>query len=193
VTAEDDGDERESAEEIADPAAPRWIHPLPAVAHRLPLEASRRFGAHREGEGRPPECGGGHCGIDFFADRGTPVLAVAGGVVERVFLDASRPSGKYVSLRHDDGTCSQYMHLDAVAAGLRAGDAVAAGQPIGRVGQTGFTRSLPHLHFAYRVRRPGGERFADPAARLERAEVVARPPDAPADASDDGEPAAPSI
>lgn len=155
-----------------DPATARWVHPLPQVAHRIPPRHSRRFGAHRDGD-RPAECGAGHCGIDYFNARGTPVVAVADGVVERIVLDPSRLSGNYVSLRHADGTCTQYMHLDDVLAGLSKGDLVAAGSMVGSLGHTGFSVSPSHLHFAYRVRGPGGgERFADPAPRLRDARVI---------------------
>lgn len=53
--------------------------------------------------------------------------------------------GNHLLIRHDDGTVAAYAHLRHDSAAVRAGDSVAAGQPIGQVGNTGNT-SEPHLH-----------------------------------------------
>ena len=83
-------------------------------------------------------------GLDLAARRGTPVQAVADGIAT-VTQDAWM--GKAVHIAHGGGLQSVYAHLDSVA--LADGDIVAAGQPIGTVGDTGRATG-PHLHFQVR-------------------------------------------
>lgn len=88
-----------------------------------------------------------HHAIDLPAPRGTPVVAVADGVIERVGRD--RKGGKVVYLRDTTGKFTFfYAHLGAHAKGLRAGDTVVRGQRLGVVGATGHIIGGPHLHFA---------------------------------------------
>ena len=95
-------------------------------------------------------CGGvallGHNGVDFATPAGTPVLAVQAGVV----LDARNDTGRFgnlVILSHEWGQ-SLYAHLDSL--GVQAGQQVAAGQPLGRSGNSGRSEG-PHLHFGLRI------------------------------------------
>jgi murein DD-endopeptidase MepM/ murein hydrolase activator NlpD len=88
-----------------------------------------------------------HHAIDLPAPRGTPVLAVADGVVERLGRD--RRGGKVVYLRDTTGVYTFfYAHLAKHAKGLRPGDRVVKGQRLGDVGATGHVIGGPHLHFA---------------------------------------------
>ncbi|MGA7991533.1 MAG: M23 family metallopeptidase, partial [Thermoanaerobaculia bacterium] len=112
----------------------------------IPLEAFDRakfrdtFSARR---GRQRK----HHAIDLPAPRGTPVLAVADGVVERLGRD--RKGGKVVYLRDTTGRYTFfYAHLARHEKGLRPGDHVVKGQPLGAVGATGHVIGGPHLHFA---------------------------------------------
>ena len=91
-----------------------------------------------------------HLGVDYGAPRGTPVVAVASGVVVSAGWDGD--SGKMVRLRHTNGYETYYLHLSAFAAGIRRGTRVAQGQVIGRVGATGLVTG-PHLDF--RMRKNG--------------------------------------
>jgi hypothetical protein len=97
-----------------------------------------RFGDPRNGGSRP------HEGVDIFAARGTGALAAADGRAAHV--GSNRLGGKTVWLRTDDGLGLYYAHLDRQL--VRTGERVAAGEMIGRVGNTGnAARTSPHLHF----------------------------------------------
>lgn len=98
------------------------------------------------------EYDGSHLGVDIRAPLGTPVLAIANGVVVKA-NDKETADGKYVVLRHDDvpapggGTMtlySNYLHLESLSVEL--GTKIRKGQPLGKVGMTGIT-TTPHLHF----------------------------------------------
>ena len=88
-----------------------------------------------------------HLGVDYGARRGTPVVAVASGVVVSAGRDGN--SGNLVRLRHTNGYETYYLHLSAFATGIRRGTEVAQGQMIGRVGATGLVTG-PHLDFRMR-------------------------------------------
>ena len=93
-----------------------------------------------------PRWGRQHAGIDLGAAQGTPVKAAAGGRVKSASVQGGY--GNIVVIRHANGTETAYAHLASY--GVRAGDTVAAGQVIGRVGSTGHSTG-PHLHFEVRV------------------------------------------
>ena len=86
-----------------------------------------------------------HRGVDYAAPTGAPVVAIAAGTVLSVTTD--RVNGRMVKIRHGSGYETNYLHLSAFAAGLRAGRHVAQGELIGRVGATGLATG-PHLHYA---------------------------------------------
>ena len=88
-----------------------------------------------------------HEATDIVAPRGTPVLAVDGGTVVKLFT--SIPGGITLYQLSADGTwCYYYAHLDGYAEGLTEGAAVAPGDVLGYVGTTGNAGTTPHLHFA---------------------------------------------
>jgi murein DD-endopeptidase MepM/ murein hydrolase activator NlpD len=91
-----------------------------------------------------------HNGVDYGAPTGAPVVAVSHGVV--TLAGWTRGGGKTVRIRHASGYESEYMHLSAIAPGLRPGTRVNQGELIGQVGSTGLA-SGPHLH--YGLRRDG--------------------------------------
>jgi murein DD-endopeptidase MepM/ murein hydrolase activator NlpD len=96
-----------------------------------------------------------HWGVDYAAPTGTPVMAMASGVV--TFVGPRGGNGNLVSIRHEHGFQTGYAHLHRFARGLRAGQTVRQGQVIGYVGTTGLSTG-PHLHYA--LKRNG--RFLDP-------------------------------
>ena len=104
-----------------------------------------------------------HDGIDLPARVGTPVHAMADGIVHRAGpadkTDDSRGFGStHVVLRVVDPSDGQndlylvYLHLDAIAGSVIPGTSVVRGEVIGAVGQEDAT--YPHLHFEFRKGGP---------------------------------------
>lgn len=127
---------------------------------------SPRFGMTRDGGARA------HAGLDLDAPVGTPVFAVADGVVELArygdvmygsdILLAFRPSAPLLTYlsrtgnADDDGVLfAHYAHLSAVF--VETGQTVRRGTTIGRTGTSGNAdQKYPHLHFEIRkIRWPG--------------------------------------
>jgi murein DD-endopeptidase MepM/ murein hydrolase activator NlpD len=102
--------------------------------------------------------GGGrvHNAIDIMADHGTPVVAAGAGKVEKLYFSEGG-GGITAYVRSPDGQwLYYYAHLQDYAPGLREGQAIARGDPIGRVGVTGNSDpDGPHLHFAMYRMSPG--------------------------------------
>ncbi|MGH7871703.1 MAG: peptidoglycan DD-metalloendopeptidase family protein [Candidatus Binatia bacterium] len=85
-----------------------------------------------------------HTGVDFAAQRGTPVRAVGDGIITEAGWNGGY--GKAIDVKHDATYMSRYAHLDRFADGIQPGTAVTKGQVIGYVGSTGRSTG-PHLHF----------------------------------------------
>lgn len=87
-----------------------------------------------------------HPGTDFAAPAGTPILAIADGVVE-----AAGPTlglGNWIVVRHtvDGATWTSVSgHMEASGILVRVGQQVTAGQQIGAVGSAGLSTG-DHLH-----------------------------------------------
>jgi murein DD-endopeptidase MepM/ murein hydrolase activator NlpD len=151
----------------------RWVHPL-AGARLLPDNESGRFGARRPGP-RPAECTRGHCGLDLGRVRGSVVHAAADGEIAALFPESRTEAGRVVVIDHGGGIKTFYMHLDELRAGFEIGQAIRAGEPVGTLGSTGFTRSIPHLHFAMTYERGGRTWYIDPEPMIHHAVVLAAP------------------
>ena len=87
----------------------------------------------------------GHPGIDFAAEEGAEVYAVADGIVTTADYDAEK--GNYVVLDHGGGLETEYQHLKSSL--VSAGQSVVQSQVLGYVGSTGNSTG-PHLHFEAR-------------------------------------------
>ena len=100
-----------------------------------------------------------HDALAIMAPVGRPVIAAAPGTVEKLFNSAGG-GGITAYVRSDDGRwVYYYAHLSAYAPGLREGQRVRRGSPIGFVGFTGNANPAgPHLHFAIN-RMQAGEKW----------------------------------
>lgn len=134
-------------------SAEGWTHPLPGgiftSGYRTPERPS-------------------HHGIDLAADKGTPVVAAADGMRRLSACDVPegyscdedgstliRGCGWYVEILHAGGVVTRYCHLESETV-LRTNEAVAAGDVIGYVGNSGGS-SGPHLHFEVRLGGAGDD------------------------------------
>ena len=95
-----------------------------------------------------------HTGLDFAAPSGTPIHAIANGVVVSTGYDGAYGNKTVVLLA--DGTEIWYAHQTAFAVGV--GETVIGGQVIGYVGSTGNTTGS-HVHIEV---RPGAGDPVDP-------------------------------
>lgn len=103
------------------------------------------------GNRRDPFHGRGafHGGVDLSADRGTPVVATADGIVEEAGWSGGG-YGKRVEISHGgNGLSTLYGHLTEVFA--TPGQVVRRGEVVGRAGSTGRSTGT-HLHYEVRYR-----------------------------------------
>lgn len=91
-----------------------------------------------------------HTGVDYAAPAGTPVRAVADGVV--TFRGWGGGGGNTIKIKHAGNLMTGYLHLRGFAKGIVVGARVQQGQLIGYVGSTG-TSTGPHLD--YRIWKNG--------------------------------------
>jgi len=94
-----------------------------------------------------------HAGSDLAAPAGTPILAVADGLVS--FAGQRGTYGGLIVVDHTVGgerVASYYAHMYDVGILVTEGDSVSAGQHIGDVGSAGKSTG-PHLHLEI---HPGG-------------------------------------
>ena len=87
-----------------------------------------------------------HEGIDFDASLGDPVIAPADGTVLRVFVNGICGNGIEVQhLVNEVFWRTRYCHLDAT--NVQQGQEAQRGDVLGKVGTTGNSARVPHLHF----------------------------------------------
>lgn len=91
-----------------------------------------------------------HTGVDYAAPKGTPVHAVADGVV--TFKGWGGGGGNTLKIKHPGNLMTGYLHLSGFAKGITKGARVSQGQLIGYVGSTGASTG-PHLD--YRIWKNG--------------------------------------
>lgn len=88
-----------------------------------------------------------HPGIDLAGSYGTPIYATADGTVLRSGWN-NGGYGNMVEVDHGRGITTRYGHMSAVL--VSAGEHVARGQQIGRMGSTGRSTGN-HLHYEVRI------------------------------------------
>ncbi len=116
--------------------AARHAWPLPRQAEQ---RFSSAFGMRRDPFTQQTQF---HEGIDIATATGTAVLASADGIVSAVAR--GQQFGKYVRVKHRDGSLTTYGHLSAQS--VHEGQRVMQGQKLGEVGSTGRSTAA-HLHF----------------------------------------------
>lgn len=117
--------------------AVRWPFPFAA-------EISSGFG-NRSAPCRG--CSSYHQGLDFVPGYGTPIQAIADGVV--TYSGWGGGYGLHVIVDHvinGQRVTTLYAHMVSNSTTLQEGDTIAAGDFIGEVGDTGLS-TAPHLHF----------------------------------------------
>jgi len=91
-----------------------------------------------------------HEGLDFKVAVGNDVFAVGDGKVLSSKNALPDPAGEMISIQHEGGIISRYMHLSQRL--VQKGDLVRAGQLIARSGSSGIKSSAAHLHFDFKIR-----------------------------------------
>jgi murein DD-endopeptidase MepM/ murein hydrolase activator NlpD len=90
---------------------------------------------------------GTHNGVDFRASVGTPIYAMADGIVTGTG-DTDRQCagvsfGRFILIKYNNGLASTYGHLSLIKVNI--GDNIGRGQIVGYSGNTGYSTG-PHLH-----------------------------------------------
>lgn len=99
------------------------------------------YGVRRLHNGKPT--GNYHAGLDQASPAGTPIRAIAAGVVRLV--KEYNVHGNVVGVDHGQGLSSIYLHMSKFEAA--EGKSVQKGDVIGYVGSTGRS-TAPHLHWS---------------------------------------------
>jgi murein DD-endopeptidase len=150
VTSAGCGYPRQSTESAPkDPVVPettRIVMPLPAGSYTLTDGYGMRVDPIRPWLVRM------HWGTDYSAEDGTPIFAVADGVVATAGMIAGQGQ---ISIRHTvngEPVATVYLHMWEDGIRVVPGQPVLAGQVIGEVGSSGYSTGA-HLHLEV---RPGG-------------------------------------
>ena len=101
-----------------------------------------------------------HEGIDIAGTGcGSPIYATNNGIVS--VATYNNINGNYIYIDHNNGYHSVYAHLSSI--NVVQGQAVAMGDKIGTMGQSGFAYGC-HLHYSVSQGRPysSGSRFVNP-------------------------------
>lgn len=133
------------------PAISMQIFKMREPTYWIPLEMSGSIQIRKDPYGSgffgAPRGGGrSHRGVDLVARMGTPVLASKSGIA---FIGRKKNGmGRYVEVKHPDGSKTVYGHLKTIA--IRDRRPIRRGRILGNVGKSGnAARRLiqPHLHF----------------------------------------------
>lgn len=89
--------------------------------------------------GKPNEV---HNGVDIVVGDGTPVIAMADGVISK--KSSSKWFGNFFFIQHADGYESLYAHCSEIL--VEPGNSVVGGQLVAKSGHSGLVTG-PHLHF----------------------------------------------
>ena len=138
--------------------APAPVPPAAVGDHAFPVAGPHTYG---DAFGEPRK-GYSHQGTDVLAAEGTPVVAPVAGTISSTD-DQPQAAGYYVVEKGADGHDFFFAHCQAGSTVVKAGDVVAPGQALCRVGHTGDATG-PHLHFEVWV---GGWRVGPASAPID--------------------------
>ncbi|MFG3437654.1 M23 family metallopeptidase [Nonomuraea sp. NPDC047897] len=143
---------------LLSPAAPAQAAGALAVSHKSPFNCGKTFYANNWSPGHNPSGSLDWQNHGGDGINGETVRATAAGTA--YFHDAgNRSYGKWVEVRHSDGSRTRYAHLASMARSAGGSMSVGQGTAIGTVGSTGGS-SAPHLH--YEQRTSGGAMDTSP-------------------------------
>ncbi|OGI76417.1 hypothetical protein A3C67_02175 [Candidatus Nomurabacteria bacterium RIFCSPHIGHO2_02_FULL_42_19] len=99
----------------------------------------------------------GHNGVDFRAAVGTPVKAMADGIVagtgdtdlQCTYKGKGVSFGRFIFIKYSNGLASTYGHLSLIK--VHKGEKVTKGEIVGYSGNTGYS-TAPHLHVSVYAR-----------------------------------------
>ena len=166
----------------ATPAGVSALPGVPSPAQTLalgavfPVAGAHSFGGPENRFGAPREGGYVHEGQDVLAAEGTAVVAPLPGTVTWTSYQAG--GAGYYAVEHTSvGLDLMFAHCQAGTLAVAAGAALAAGQPLCDVGQTGDA-TAPHLHLELWSGgwQAAGGRPIDPLPYLEAWEAAAGGP-----------------
>lgn len=128
----------------------------PPAGFYLPLACGKKTTISQGNDGGFSHQGNAFYAYDFSIGVGTPLVAMADGVVIALYdqtgpgdpcydggPSSCYPHANYVQLRHGDGSASIYKHLSKVEVTL--GQLVKRGHHVGLSGSTGYSTG-PHAH-----------------------------------------------
>ncbi|WP_080039679.1 M23 family metallopeptidase [[Actinomadura] parvosata] len=129
-----------------------------AVSHQSPFDCGKTFYANNWKGGHNPSGAIDWQNYGGESINGKTVRATAAGTA--TFHNEGNTSyGKWVEIRHADGSRTRYAHLSSMVRGVGATLSVGQGTVIGTVGSTGGSQA-PHLH--YEQRTPSGAMDTSP-------------------------------
>ncbi|MGH7459603.1 MAG: peptidoglycan DD-metalloendopeptidase family protein [Longimicrobiales bacterium] len=127
------------------PRQPLFARPIAAGDGNPFIDGTYRYGSTMGGNFQQ------HQGVEFNNPAGTPVRAVADGVV--VFAGSAEAGSNTVAIQHDQRLDAQYVfstYFHNSSLNVRSGQRVRAGEVIARVGNTGRATN-EHLHLEIHV------------------------------------------
>lgn len=159
-----DSSSSEPSSEVLKPSKQQPVSPAPQpLAFTLPV-LSEVFNPYSGGELVKNKTLGDwrtHDGIDIKAERGTPVMACADGIISNIYDDALW--GTCMEIEHAGSLTSVYCGLDKAALTLKVGDAVKVKDAVGTLDKIPCEISLDnHLHFG--IKQAG--KWVDPVKAM---------------------------
>ncbi|MFC7646445.1 M23 family metallopeptidase [Streptosporangium lutulentum] len=119
------------------------------ASHKSPFNCGKTFSANNWTPSHNPSGSIDWQNHGSDAINGETVRATAAGTA--YFSDEGNTSyGKWVEVRHSDGTRTRYAHLATMVRSASSSLSVGQGTAIGTVGSTGGS-SAPHLHYEQRT------------------------------------------